>query len=91
MKRLREALDAVHAADQKAIDVMREEIPLESTVFWMHGDHERQATVCDYSAFGRADIRVRSTTGKTYWLCAGRVTRVEVNSWIARVCHEVTP
>ena len=74
MKNFKRAYEKLRLAKSVVHQMMREAFPLESTVYYFHGNHERQGIVREH---GYDDhLLIVSPSEKKIWLDAYRIGRV---------------
>lgn len=72
---VRQRLARHKRAEQKLVDDIHAAYPAGTVVYWRHGGRERQGEVTGFAghSLAGARFRVRSRTGREYWVYASAV------------------
>lgn len=70
---VRDYRNAKWRAEDAYRDVVKREFPVDSEVFYDHGDYERSGVVLRHSGGG---LFIKTPHGAETWVCGSRVTRV---------------
>ncbi len=75
MKSVQEIHAEISKLQHEAVEVMKHHYPVNSTIFYAHGNQVREATVIEHNPYHDRMLVMGAYSGKRYWLDAVRIRK----------------